>query len=358
MNTSRKQEGSRGCARFEPLIDLMIDGELEAQRTAGVQEHLRGCPRCRRIRRDILGLRGSLGAQGSRDLSTDFVSRVKETLFEGAEPQPRLVSSRGRTPRRQPQLANMAVYAAMLMIGCFFAFGAYRFGRMHESQSALELARHKVAPESEKEEVKLDKKNPSMAADFSPATSSSGEESDASGSLGPTPLKKKEKPATPLLDEAMRSAQDEADMEASFYDDDDLFDSEIPTEDVILSSTAKEVLESCETMAAVRREVSAAMPMVEGGMLHADPLVMNLAETTFDLESLLKKGLLVPGSKLIVPDDMRLIFEIKGNGVHLRIEVDQLKDQKPRINVVDMSDAIEKALRRSKKPAIKKLKLR
>ncbi len=357
MNRPRKQESSPGCARFEPLIDLMIDGELEAQRTAGVQEHLRGCPRCRRIRRDILRLRDTLGAQDSRDLSTDFVSRVKETLFEGAEPQPKLVSSRGRTPRRQPQLASMAVYAAMLMIGCFFAFGAYRFGRMHESQSALELAQHKVVPESAKAEVKLDKKSPSRAADFLAAADDSDEESNSSKILATPPLAKK-KPSTPLLDEAMRSAQDEAGLGSSPPSEDDLFDSDIPTEDVILSSTAKEVLESCETMAAVRREVSAAMPMVEGGMLHADPLVMNLAETTFDLEYLLKKGLLVPGSKLIVPDDMRLVFEIKGNGVHLRIEVDQLKDQKPRINVIDMSNAMKKALRRSKKPAIKKLKLR
>ncbi len=369
--TSSAPKTPQSCIRFQPLIDQMIDGELESSRTVGLQEHLRSCPNCRRVRKDILRLRGLATSRPTPELEIDFVSQVKDTLFAGSTPQ--LTPQLPRTRRkREPKFANLAVYAAMLMIGCFFAFGAYRFGRMHESQDTNSV-RHSLGSNSggQNKVVAGIRDAVKKAAPEGPQVANPKHVAmmDVDSELPKEPVAKKTDSLpgtvgagkTPLLDAAMAKTRKEDDLAAEpkrYDEDDDLFDSGIPTEDVILSSQARRVFESCDIMEAVKKKVSAKMPTVEGGMLHASPLILKLTESTLDLERLLKKGLITPGSRFVVPEDMNIVFEIQGEGVHFRIEVDRLKDKAPRINIVDVSKSGEKTKSGTKRSAVRKLKLR
>jgi hypothetical protein len=370
--TSQKRTPRNSCTRYQPLIDMMIDGELEQGRVSGLQDHMRDCPKCRRVRKDLLSIRSMASSPEDLDLDCEFVSRVKETLFDSSYTvEKKEVSPLPQVPRRktrEPQMANVAVYAAMLMIGCFFAFGAYRFGRIHESQNVEgpEQARLTAGEDSRDADDALASNKDALPA-RSPLVVVDDDEF-ALEVMNKSDSEVADK-GTPFLNAAIKKTQEainvaEADAEAASYEFEDQDETEfsdeiIPTEDVVLSSMARNVLTSCDQMEAIHKEVSAKMPTVEGGILHATPLVMNVTETTIDLQQLLKKGMLMPGSKLITADKMNIVFEIEGNGVHLRIEVDNLNDKAPRVNVVDLTKESKSSKRRSrKKPAVKKLKLR
>ena len=48
----------RDCERFEPHLSALLDGELTAPAAAPVEAHVRSCPACAALARDLA--RGSL----------------------------------------------------------------------------------------------------------------------------------------------------------------------------------------------------------------------------------------------------------------------------------------------------------
>ena len=97
------------CMEYAALLDLFVDGELEAEEMVRVQEHLETCPGCQAYVDDALAIRA-----GFAELDTE----VPEGFAEGVMEKIRAESSGKRNTRRRwtGALAALAACCAIVVL--------------------------------------------------------------------------------------------------------------------------------------------------------------------------------------------------------------------------------------------------
>lgn len=75
------------CHEFEALLDLYVDGELEAADMIRVQEHLDACPACQRYVDDALAIRAAFPDEESIPLPEGFHEAVMAKIAQEAAPR-------------------------------------------------------------------------------------------------------------------------------------------------------------------------------------------------------------------------------------------------------------------------------
>lgn len=105
------------CKETEKLLDLYLDGELDALRWNSCREHLRRCPQCSRLlelkRREVEMIRSGFPVP---EMSPDFCKRVMAGLSAGGEQ--RSFFSPLLNFLRRPWLAPALACLILLVIAC------------------------------------------------------------------------------------------------------------------------------------------------------------------------------------------------------------------------------------------------
>lgn len=75
------------CKAYEALLDLYVDGELDAEDMVKVQEHLDTCPACQRYVDDALAIRAAFPDAESAALPEGFHEAVMAKIAQEAAPK-------------------------------------------------------------------------------------------------------------------------------------------------------------------------------------------------------------------------------------------------------------------------------
>ncbi|MHC4663691.1 MAG: anti-sigma factor family protein [Planctomycetota bacterium] len=109
------------CTEIRELLSPYIDGELTAEETLAIKNHLDGCPECARLHAELREGWRLLAAAPVPPISTDFNARFWNRLKTGhGVPAGREITSRRMTFRR---IAGYAAAALILIVfGLIYAF--------------------------------------------------------------------------------------------------------------------------------------------------------------------------------------------------------------------------------------------
>lgn len=75
-----------GCARFTPLLEGYLDGELSAEQIDAVEEHLWSCPRCQKELEELCTLRKILREAMEEGLVNEQLQVAWDRITEGLTP--------------------------------------------------------------------------------------------------------------------------------------------------------------------------------------------------------------------------------------------------------------------------------
>ena len=92
------------CAEAAPLVELELDGELDARSTAELEQHVAACAACGRRRADLLALRAAVREGVPR---FELPARLERRIFAAVRPRPRW------------PLAAAGALAAAVAVGAF-----------------------------------------------------------------------------------------------------------------------------------------------------------------------------------------------------------------------------------------------
>ena len=98
------------CVEYEALLDLYVDGELEAEEMAKVQEHLDSCPACRAYVDGLLAIRAEFPDEESIPLPEGFHASVMASVAADA------AKSKKPSRRRYAMFAPLAAACLAVMV--------------------------------------------------------------------------------------------------------------------------------------------------------------------------------------------------------------------------------------------------
>ena len=73
------------CPKFERLIALSVEGDLDARNAKLVQEHLGECAACRELREELLGSQAVLKALNEDAIDPAVLDAVRRRVLERIE---------------------------------------------------------------------------------------------------------------------------------------------------------------------------------------------------------------------------------------------------------------------------------
>lgn len=115
------------CKDYEALLDLYVDGELEAEDMIRVQDHLDRCAACRRYVDDALAIRSAFPDEDSAALPVGFHEAVMAKVAQASAPK-----KKNRTLLALPTMAAACLALAVAVQG----------GGMSEKKAASPAARY------------------------------------------------------------------------------------------------------------------------------------------------------------------------------------------------------------------------
>lgn len=98
------------CVEYEALLDLYVDGELEAADMTKVQDHLDACPACRAYVDGLLAIRAEFPDEDSSPLPEGFHEKVMAAVAADA------AKSKKPSRRRYAMFAPLAAACLVLMV--------------------------------------------------------------------------------------------------------------------------------------------------------------------------------------------------------------------------------------------------
>ena len=85
------------CAEYGALLDAFVDGELSADDSARVREHLKTCGGCRSYVDAALAIRDAFPDENDTEVPEDFAAVVMTAISSGAAPRETV------PPRTEPE---------------------------------------------------------------------------------------------------------------------------------------------------------------------------------------------------------------------------------------------------------------
>ena len=96
------------CVEYEALLDLYVDGELEAEQMIAVADHLDTCPACRAYVEAAMAIRAEFPDEESTPLPEGFHGRVMAAVHTDA--------AKAKRKRRYSMFAPLAAACLALMV--------------------------------------------------------------------------------------------------------------------------------------------------------------------------------------------------------------------------------------------------
>jgi hypothetical protein len=87
------------CARFQPLLSQLIDGDVDDLAALEVREHLLECPDCAALERDLRRIADAAATLAPCDPPADMWQRIEARLPAATAAAPTLAAARERVPR-------------------------------------------------------------------------------------------------------------------------------------------------------------------------------------------------------------------------------------------------------------------
>ena len=98
------------CVEYEALLDLYVDGELEAEQMIAVADHLDTCPACRAYADAAMAIRAEFPDEESIPLPEGFHERVMAAVHTDA------AKAKAKRKRRYSMFAPLAAACLALMV--------------------------------------------------------------------------------------------------------------------------------------------------------------------------------------------------------------------------------------------------
>lgn len=104
------------CERAWELLNQQLDESLSPQEAEELEEHLAGCPACRKDREELEQIDRALRGLGEIQAPADFTARVMDQVRQDGRSKPKVIPL-----RRRPQVRALAGLAAcaLLCIGIY-----------------------------------------------------------------------------------------------------------------------------------------------------------------------------------------------------------------------------------------------
>ena len=335
--TSAHNNNPKICERIDPLLDGLIDGVLAVGTRKRVMDHLHSCANCHRRRADLLTLRKLTKNFPENSVSADFCSRVKESLWDRSRIK---VEEETKKAKSRFVLPLPLVHAGMMIAGILAAFFCYGLGRLHEAQTTADESQPRSTNEVAMATQEVEKK---VTEDRNRIDIEDRVNIDATNDA--TMLKKANATALKpvIVDDVDFSGASKklAEIESTIAKMETM-KQEKRRAQVVLPEPVAEALGEAKLVNALKDQILAHVPRTTVESESTDPVIMQIAEASKDMDGLLRAMHKSGGRIIVHPGKETLIFESKGDGYNIRITVNGLGTDNPQISIKDLNEALKR----------------